>query len=890
MRVLLCLLLAMQLNTAGAQQDNYGAGKANKRNIPAEPVGGGRSDFDYLRLADHPSASGVPLGGIGVGNVEFAPNGHFVRIGLNNIHVPIPKSKAGFFVLRTQSKTGVTVRRLIKENDDTFGMPGVEHTRFTGLFPCATLEAEDKKLLVKPVIRAWSSLVPQDVKNSSLPIVFFDVELTAKEDADISLAFSWEDFLGRGIKDPVSVEGMDGQILSRSGLMNGEEWPEMKPVNSFAESFSLADYKGVRQFTGKPIIPLKASFQNYVNELVLLARADTGLAINCFNSYDRDSDSIAWNQFKRSGSFSEDPASRSVLSDTAGRNGASIVSIQTHLKKGQKKNLHFILAWFYPELVIDKENAIPGSYWAGGSDYGRYFHRYFNSISELLNYAVSNKESLLKGTREWQQPVLESAYPDWLKFKLINSAYVIYTNMILNKKGDVTVNEGGMGGLAGTMDQRISSHPFYQKFFTALDRSEMEIFGDAQAFDGSINHFIGHYYVGMGTVGGRVPTENHWMLDNTEGWIIQIAKDFEQTGDYHYVRKFAGRIKDGMKFLKSKMPAGVEIPVGPTTYDDFTHPPIYSYGAGMYLAALKATETIALALNDTVWADSCSRQFERSQRDMLRLLWNGRFFSYGCEIDGSRRLDNILFTGQLAGQFVSRYCGWGDILPLDTIRSSLQAQMAISLSATPDYYANKVWDIGKGKGIDQRGSQCWPFYLESYTAYPAIQSGYVKDGMDIMKHIQLVHLRKGLTWSQNLWNPGNITYMTAPVSWFSTDVLMGAGINLPKGEIRLGPSLVAKTASSYPLFFPRFWANLRIDPQGKKVSLEITKTFGKEDIVLRSLRIEPSGKAALAAEIVDLVPFQIRNGNKLDLSRWFDLLQRPATLAPVLRPQPYSPK
>lgn len=31
--------------------------------------------------------------------------------------------------------------------------------------------------------------------------------------------------------------------------------------------------------------------------------------------------------------------------------------------------------------------------------------------------------------------------------------------MILNKKGDVTVNEGGMGGLAGTMDQRISSHP-----------------------------------------------------------------------------------------------------------------------------------------------------------------------------------------------------------------------------------------------------------------------------------------------------------------------------------------------------------------------------------------------------------------------------------------------
>lgn len=100
---------------------------------------------------------------------------------------------------------------------------------------------------------------------------------------------------------------------------------------------------------------------------------------------------------------------------------------------------------------------------------------------------------------------MESTLPDWYKFKLINSGYVIYTNMVLNKKGDVMVNEGAMGGLAGTMDQRISAHPFYQKFFTQLDRSEMDIFADAMDPEGYILHFIGHYYVGMGTVGGRVP-------------------------------------------------------------------------------------------------------------------------------------------------------------------------------------------------------------------------------------------------------------------------------------------------------------------------------------------------------------------------------------------------
>ena len=59
----------------------------------------------------------------------------------------------------------------------------------------------------------------------------------------------------------------------------------------------------------------------------------------------------------------------------------------------------------------------------------------------------------------------------------------------------------------------------------------MMIFADAQQTRGNITHFIGHYYFGMGTVGGRIPTEEGWMIDNTGGWIIQLAKDYEQTGD-----------------------------------------------------------------------------------------------------------------------------------------------------------------------------------------------------------------------------------------------------------------------------------------------------------------------------------------------------------------------
>lgn len=871
MRLLHLLTLSLLSISAYGQNDNYGADKANKRNIPGSNMLGGKEDFDYMALKDHPSRSGVPLGGIGAGNVQFAPNGRFVRIGLNNIHLPIANSKDCFFALWS-SKGGA--RRLVRDNDSSFGMKGLAHTAYTGLFPRATLQAVPEDIPVTVSIHAWSSLIPHDVKNSSLPVAYFDVTLEATENMEAAIAFSWEDFIGKGIKDPLSVEGMDGQVLSRSELMNGEEWPERKPIATFSESFNGKGFQGIRQFAPAPIIPVKTTFQNYVQEVALMAVQTPGSTTSMLPAYEND----GWKDFIRNGAFPAYAGKRQALS-TPGSTAGSAVAIKTSLKKGEKKTIRFMLAWFFPELKIDKEKAIPGSYWAGGSDYGRYFHNYFNDLSSLAAYAFDHHHELLAKTIEWQQPVLQSTLPDWYKFKLINSAYVIYTNMILNKKGDVTVNEGGMGGLAGTMDQRISSHPFYQKFFTQLDRSEMQIFGDAQAFDGSINHFIGHYYVGMGTVGGRVPTENHWMLDNTEGWIIQIVKDYEQTGDLHYLRQFAGRMKDGMKFLKSKMPPGVAIPVGPTTYDDFTHPPIYSYGAGMYLAALKAAATAAEALHDTAWANESDKQFTASRKAILQMLWNGRFFSYGCQIDGTGRLDNILFTGQLAGSFVSRYAGWGDVIPLRYVQASLISQFKISLSKTPDYYANKVWDMQLGKGIDQRGSQCWPFYLESYTAYPAIQAGFVADGMDIMKHIQLVHLRRGLTWSQNLWNPGDITYMTAPVTWFSTDVLAGAGVNLPAQELRLAP-VFRDSTSIYPLYFPTFWATLKMDSQHRTATLNIIKTFGDTTFTLENLVIEAAGSDQKSR--FPLPAFKITKGSSLDLSKWYNELNNAATTNAIL--------
>lgn len=871
MKRFLMIITALLPCLAYGQGIDYGQNEANvrfARGNDAAVVSSG-DDYDCLNLKDHPSASGVPLGGIGVGNVEFSPAGSFVRIGLNNIHMPLKKSEGSFFAVWT-GNAGRAVR-LVRDDSEFCGMKGVKHTTFTGLFPTASLKVEEPLPGINVTVDAFSSLVPHDVKDSSIPMVFFDVTLEASEDTDASVAFAWEDFIGKGIREPESIAGMDGQLFhgNTNRLCNGEQWP-MRPRQETCASVMSSDlYNGVRQSVCEPFRPARANFQNYVSDVAVLALAQDGVKNGELLSYDLKDGRKAWASFCKNGKFSGHNSGTAALSSRDADCG-SAVSQSVRLKKGEKRTLRFVLAWYFPEMLIDKENDSPEYCWKGGSDYGRQFHKWASSVEDIVEYGLANRDRLHEGTLSWHRPVMESTMPDWYKFKLINSAYVIYTNMILNKKGDVTVNEGGMGGLAGTMDQRLCAHPFYQKFFTELDRSEMNIFGDAQQLDGSILHFIGHYYYGMGTVGGRVPTEGGWMVDNTEGWIIQVVKDYEQSGDIKYLKDNASRIWRGMAFLAGLKPEGLQIPIGPTTYDDYTHPPVYSYGASMYLCALNAASRAAGYLGDTARAEAYRAEAELVRKDYIRLLWNGRFFAYGCEKDGTGRRDDIMFTGQIGGQFMSRYCGWGDILPLGMVKSSLVSQYTTSLSGTPDYYANKVWSIPEGRGIDNRGSQCWPFYLESYTAYAGFQAGYVNEALDVIKHIQLVHLRRGLTWSFNLWNPGDITYMTAPVVWFSTDVLAGAGLNVHDRELRLAPAVTGRDKVVLPLFYPRFWGRLTVEPDSRRLVFEVTKTFGQEPVVISRIRSEKPGTPSSEAEVTVIPETELREGTVLDLSEYYD--------------------
>lgn len=857
------------------------------------------SEYNYFALENYSGHTGVPLGGAGVGYFEFAPDGTFKRVCVNNVQADFINDVNGMFFSVWDNSVEQGAYRLQRDDGTKYGMKGYKNSVYTGLFPSAEIDFSEangeNSPAVEATVKAYSGVVAQDVKNSSLPVVYFEVTLknTKNESIEAAAAFSWGDIIGRGIRDTKDYNKSNFNI-------NGESssWSFMQVPRTYADEYDIDGWSGVRQFAEdkEDLYPKKWTLQNYNSEFTLMAQKAEGTEISVLKSYNAKnfSSDEAWKDFITDGIFKSPEGQVALSKDNQAQSilNASAVAAKVKLNANESRTVRFMLTWYMEEPDQDRIfSGEKGSYFEG-CNYGRYYHNYFSSITEMNEYASDNYEYILNGINEWQKPILDSNMPDYLKFKQINSGYTFYTNCVLNKKGNFSSLEGGMGGLGGTMDQKMSSHPFYQKLFTELNTNENNQFANNTGPSGEILHFDMHYYDGICDFdpdNKQQPTEGGSMIDNTGAWIFQILKDYEQTGDIKYLSDNYEVLKKAMRKMKFSSTKSNPIPSYATTYDDATHPEIFIYTGTVYLAMLEASARIADIMNDLEQAKEYRDLFESVSENLDKLFIEEEGGGYYC-IGSNRAMDDIekdiIFSGQLAGQFMSRYHGWGDIVDFEKAVSSMKKLLTTSVQEADDYFAPKIYNFVSKQSLDNSGSRTWPFYLDSYTGMAAVQMGYVEDGLKIIEHTQLVQMRLGYMWCQNLWNPGDITYMTAPVCWFINDVLAGAAISIPEKTITLGPCVVPGTNGlTVPLYYPEFWAMFKYDTSENTASLEIIKKFTEEEIIFDRLIISPNGIASSESKTMDLKKsFKVEEGAVLDLSEYMSEFTKSNKIDSLLEP------
>lgn len=480
-------------------------------------------------LRNAPWRAGMPLGGIGCGKFELLPSAWFGRFTINhNWDMPLWEEpfvpSRGTFLAINASDGVRRVTRWLRHGWPESELAGAEQVRcveFRGAFPFAEVAFVDEKLPVLASLRAWSSLIPHNIKDSSLPVAFFELTLEnpLARPLEVSVLMSVENFVGVG-----GVRVHEGK--QRWYFADGSS--QLPAVVSGSMLQGLR-FRSPRQFEGIG--------KNVSGEYLLLTDGPTT--------------DHGWDALSDGRSLVEDfrlDGELNGLNVTAREDKvrpAGALCRKVLLSPHSQQTVCFVVAWWMPDHVT-----------LDGKNRGHFYQREFGNAEKLAAYAFDQRERLARETDVWARLVRDSNLPAWLKSLVLNSAATTFSNTLLARDGEFAVQEnpGGGEGALGALEERWGSGEFWRTFFPELDRRELEQFRACQQPDGEVPRLYGNAYRGIGS-------PNVWRgitgePEPTCVYVTEVLAHFRATGDRKFLDAAWPGVKRAMAWMRqAKTPA-----------------------------------------------------------------------------------------------------------------------------------------------------------------------------------------------------------------------------------------------------------------------------------------------------------------------------------------------
>lgn len=818
------------------------------------------------------NASGMPLGGIGAGKVEFCPNGKFTNCtASNNWDAPITGSGAspegdtpegpgigGAFLARYVQAAGAQLLR-------TYGhgvmAPILEQDmHFEAAFPLAHVQYAPLGG-VELALDAYSPLLldenPEDeYRNSALPVAIFRFTLTNRnpQARQAAVAMSWENLVGRG--------GYAGVVVNHTECRACEAFQDEKVV-------------GVRFFPTKEQINARTW-----GEYALQAMRQPGVTVSTLAGWNLDGDGKDfWESFSREGVLSSDcdRVTGGAIGFQFMRLDGGALAQRVELGPGEERVLTFVLSWFFPHLLAPGLPAV---------DYGHAYENWFGSAAEAGRYALEHAEDLLESTRRWHEFLRQSSLPGWLVRKLCNDLAVLFSNSWYTKDHRFSMNESPtfMRGCMGTLDQRLASGSILTMCFPALAKEELRLWARQQITEsdphrygrhwdcqegrfgreldrlGAIRHDLGWDHLEGGELGTPGWLLLHWP-DLAPAFVIQCYTVASWTGDEGFLAEMYPHIKSALTFVERLDQDGDGVPdlwgPGSCTYDNenFPYYGASAYVASLYLASLRLGKKLAERHQDKDFAAYCDAQAARVRQAIETKLWDeskGYFISWRddlapCWAGGPRphaaSSENCM-VGQVAGEWVSGMFGLEPGVPREQLMKALRQIFRRNVAPIAGCPANEVSPQGQH-------SFSWPFYAEIYFASNACYWGLADEGLEAMRRIDhAISEVAEAPWDAPLvWGgPDNTRpgwgrwYMSSPASWFFLPALGGVVYDALEKLIRLDPHIPQAIGQgqellNLPLFFPQGWLALtvRLHERSREFELKLVRRIRKDGIHLESV-------------------------------------------------------
>ena len=638
--------------------------------------------------------SGIPLGGIGAGKMEIMPNGSINFITFqNNWSEPITGGRSGIlgfhFGIFTESEGKKSAKLLQAQKVNTF--PHIDKIEYEGDFPFVRLKYYDKKIPLNIELLGFSSFIPRNIKDSSLPGAFltFKLKNPTKKTITASLLILGRNTIGNWGVGRFNVISKDDQ-QSHLTFKNGRREP-------IRNDFSLGNMT--------MSIPRKAGEVTYLG--------DWNLQDECFRLEEDSLKLDAWEWFSKTGNLPNANSKKVVEGESVELGGA--LSVKFDIGPGQTKEIPLVYSWFFPIHTI-----------------GHAYERWFKNSIDVSRYMFKARQRLYSETRRWHDKLNSSTLPSWLKDALANNLYPLLSSTWYGKRGEfVTYEAPIICPLMGTLDVRFYGSIPVSLLFPDLELSAMEQFAQAQRKDGYVPHDLGRKRIDLPSDG---TTYYRWK-DLCSKFVLLCYRDYLLTGNKKFLKRVYPKIKKAMEweFAQDKDRDFLPEDEGQDhTFDMWNFYGANSYTSSIFLAALLAAIKITKIFGDKRLERTYKNWFKNGKKNFEKKLWNYKYFvNYSCDKRGCETSCNI---AQLNGQWYAHLLGLGYIADRNKIRKAVKSILTLNDGKSRYGLINSVFSDGRINRSSFHSRNVFPGMNYAFASL-CICEGFKKEGLKLAKRI-----------------------------------------------------------------------------------------------------------------------------------------------------------
>jgi non-lysosomal glucosylceramidase len=681
------------------------------------------------------------------------------------------------------------------------GLSRLEAAKFTGEYPLAHIDFEDRRLPAKVGLDAFSPFIPHDPDDSGLPVAIlrYRVSNPGSSPVKVGIAFS--------IDNPVTAS-------------------PTKSSPHLAEDPRLNEYRTGQQLEGllmsNPELP---SDDPMHGSFVLAAIPEENTSVTHWRGWPKEAwwtaPLLFWDEFSEHGQLGTEPTPH---------NAVGALCQQRTISPGQSGTFTFLLAWHFPNRTPDwcGWEAPPGK---GNTVIGNYYATRFKHAWDAAQYTATHLQQLETRTRAFANAFRESTLPDVVKEAAsANLSTLASTTCFRTADGEFHGFEGSndsIGCCFGNCTHVWNYETATQFLFPSFARSLRNVsFGYSEDDAGGIR-------VRQVLPDGQ-PRFQLVAADGQMGQIMHAYLGWRLSGDNAWLQTTWPKIKKAIAFAWEPggwdpEKSGVLTGVQHNTYDVEFYGPNPLCGI-YYLGALRAGEEMARALGDTPSAAEYRKLFDQGSAWIDAHLFNGEFYIQDIRGLPANKIAAHLRGGmgtaetedpqyqvgkgclmdQLLGQCLAHVTNLGPLVSAANVQTTLRSiyQYNYKRTLVDHDSVERTYALNDEAGMavcDYGGSLRpripFPYYaevwtgLEHSTAALMIYSGMVEEGIECIHNARARYDGE----KRNPWDEAECGhhYARAMASWTSFVALSGFQFDGAKASITAIPRTTHKTFNCF---------------------------------------------------------------------------------------------